>query len=53
MQHRLKRLWLRYVYYFKQHWIIAASLSITLLWFLLNVVIQLLPLMLEGILTAL
>lgn len=53
MQRWLKRVWLRYLYYFKQHWIIAASLSITLLWFLLNLVVQLFPLILELIFAAL
>jgi hypothetical protein len=31
-----KRFWLRYLYYFKQHWIIAASLALSLLWVLVQ-----------------
>ncbi|GEN99855.1 hypothetical protein NSE01_16880 [Novosphingobium sediminis] len=42
-----KRLWLRYLYYFKQHWIIAGVATLWVLWFLLQIGIQLLPVVLE------
>ncbi len=42
-----KRLWLRYLYYFKQHWIIAGTLTLWVLWLVLQVGIQLLPVVLE------
>lgn len=43
-----KRLWLRYLFYWKQHWIIAASLTLTLLWLLAQIAIQLLPALIES-----
>lgn len=42
-----KRLWLRYLYYCKQHWIIAGTLTLWMLWLLVQVGIQLLPVVLE------
>ena len=42
-----KRLWLRYLYYFKQHWIVAGTLTLWLLWVLVQVGIQLLPVLAE------
>ncbi len=42
-----KRLWLRYLYYFKQHWIIAGTLTLWLLWVLVQVCIQFLPVLAE------
>lgn len=53
MKRWLKRLWLRYLYYFKEHWVIAASLTLTLLWLLANAAIQFVPLLLEMALGAL
>lgn len=43
-----KRLWLRYLYYCKEHWIVAASLTLTALWILAQVAIQLLPAIIES-----
>ena len=43
----LKRLGLRYLYYCKQHWIIAGIAALWVLWLLLQVGIQLLPVALE------
>lgn len=48
-----KRLWLRYLFYCKQHWIIAASLTLSLLWLLVQVAIQFVPALLEFALEAL
>jgi len=42
-----KRLWLRYLYYFKQHWIIAGALTLWVLWLVVQVGIQLLPVLAE------
>ncbi len=42
-----KRLWLRYLYYFKQHWIIAGTLTLWVLWALVQIAIQLLPVVAE------
>lgn len=42
-----KRLWLRYLYYFKQHWLIAGALTAWVLWIVLQIGIQLLPVLLE------
>lgn len=42
-----KRLWLRYLFYWKQHWIIAASVTLTVLWFAVQVAWQFLPVVLE------
>ncbi len=42
-----KRLWLRYLYYCKEHWIIAASLSLTLLWILWEILVAFLPFILQ------
>ena len=42
-----KRLWLRYIWYFKQHWIIAGTLTLWALWLVLQVGIQLLPVLAE------
>lgn len=42
-----KRLWLRYLYYFKQHWIIAGVATAWVLWFVLQIGIQFLPILLE------
>ncbi|MBX9663106.1 hypothetical protein [Novosphingobium sp.] len=42
-----KRLWLRYLYYCKEHWIIAGTLTLWALWLLVQVGIQLLPVVLE------
>ncbi|MEI6641421.1 MAG: hypothetical protein WCL10_05255 [Novosphingobium sp.] len=43
----LKRLGLRYLYYFKQHWIIAGTLTLWVLWIFVQVGIQFLPVLLE------
>lgn len=48
-----KRLWLRYLFYCKQHAIIAISLTLTALWLLLQLALQLLPLLIEGMIEAL
>lgn len=53
MKRWFKRLWLRYLYYFKEHWIIAASLTLTLLWLIANIAIQFVPLLFELVLGAL
>ncbi len=45
-----KRLWLRYLYYCKQHWIIAGVITAWVLWLMLQVAIQLLPLLLQILL---
>jgi hypothetical protein len=37
VKRRLKRFWLRYLYYCKEHWFIAASVVLTLLWLLWQV----------------
>lgn len=42
-----KRLWLRYLYYCKEHWLIAGTLTLWTLWLLVQVGIQLLPVVLE------
>lgn len=42
-----RRLGLRYLYYFKQHWIIAGTLTLWVLWVILQIGWQLLPLLLE------
>ncbi len=42
-----KRLWLRYLYYFKQHWIIAGTVTLWALWLIVQLGIQLLPVVLE------
>ena len=34
MRRWLKRLWLRYLYYCKEHWFIAVSILLTVLWLL-------------------
>lgn len=47
-----KRLWLRYLYYFKQHWIIAGTLTLWVLWVILQIAWQLLPLLLEFLVSA-
>ncbi len=48
-----KRLWLRYLFYWKQHWVIAASLTLSLLWLLAQAAIQFLPTLVELALEAL
>ncbi len=47
-----KRLWLRYLYYFKQHWIIAGTITLWALWVILQIGWQLLPLLLEFLVSA-
>lgn len=47
-----KRLWLRYLYYCKQHWIIAGVITAWVLWLVLQVTIQLLPYLLELLIAA-
>jgi membrane protein YdbS with pleckstrin-like domain len=42
-----KRLWLRYLYYFRQHWIIAGTITLWVLWVILQIGWQLLPVVLE------
>ncbi|WP_295525343.1 hypothetical protein [Novosphingobium sp. Chol11] len=44
-----KRLWLRYLYYCKQHWIIAGAITVWVLWGVLQVGIQLLPVLLQFV----
>jgi hypothetical protein len=41
MKRRLKRFWLRYLYYSKEHWFIAASVVLTVLWLLWQVLTSL------------
>jgi hypothetical protein len=41
----LKRFWLRYLYYCKEHWFIAASIVLTVLWGLWQVISLLGPLL--------
>ena len=41
MKCKLKRFWLRYLYYSKEHWLIAASICLTLLWLLWQVLMLL------------
>jgi hypothetical protein len=53
MNRWLKRLWLRYIFYFKEHWIIAASLTLTILWALLSLIIQVVPAIVELAIVAL
>lgn len=45
-----KRLWLRYIYYFKQHWIIAVTLTLWALWAFAQIAIQFLPVVAELLL---
>ncbi|WP_298195035.1 hypothetical protein [Novosphingobium sp.] len=45
-----KRFWLRYLYYFKQHWIIAGTITLWVLWIIVQIGIQLLPVVLEFLL---
>lgn len=52
MKRWLKRLRLRYLHYWKEHWIIAASIALTLLWLLGSLVVQLLPMLLELLFAA-
>lgn len=47
-----KRLWLRYPFYCREHWIIAASITLSVLWILVQVGIQLLPLVVEFVFSA-
>ncbi|WP_298289193.1 hypothetical protein [Novosphingobium sp.] len=47
-----KRLWLRYLYYCKEHWIIAGVATAWVLWFLVQVAVQLLPYLLELLIAA-
>lgn len=42
-----KRLWLRYLYYCKQHWLIAGALTAWALWIVVQIGIQFLPILLE------
>ncbi|KPF85297.1 MAG: hypothetical protein KGQ75_03930 [Sphingomonadales bacterium] len=42
-----KRLWLRYLFYCKQHWIIAGTITLWVLWVILQIGWQLLPIVLE------
>lgn len=42
-----KRLWLRYLYYCKQHWIMAGVATLWVFWALVQVGIQFLPVVLE------
>jgi phage shock protein PspC (stress-responsive transcriptional regulator) len=44
-----KRLWLRYLYYCRQHWIIAGVITGWALWGVLQVAIQLLPVLLQFV----
>lgn len=48
-----KRLWLRYLFYFKQHWIIAGTVTLWVLWVILQLGWQLLPLLLEFLISVL
>lgn len=52
MKRWFKRLWLRYLHYWKEHWIIAASIALTVLWLLGSIVVQLLPLLAEMLFAA-
>lgn len=47
-----KRLWLRYLFYCKQHWIIAGTITLWALWLVLQIGWQLLPLLLEFLISA-
>lgn len=51
-RHWFKRLGLRYLYYFKQHWIIAGTITVWVLWAILQIGWQLLPLVLEFLVSA-
>lgn len=42
-----KRLWLRYLFYCKQHWIIAGVATLWALWLVMQIAIQLLPVLVE------
>ena len=44
---------MRYLYYCKEHWIIATSLTLTLLWILWEIFVGLLPLILQIAMEAL
>jgi hypothetical protein len=45
MKRWLKRFWLRYLYYCKQHWIIATSILMTVLWLLWQLLLLVSPLL--------
>jgi hypothetical protein len=45
MKRWLKRFWLRYLYYCKEHWFIAASIVLTFLWWLLSWIVPLLEIL--------
>jgi hypothetical protein len=45
MKRWLKRFWLRYVYYCKEHWFIASSIVLTVFWLLWQVISLLGPLL--------
>ena len=47
-----KRLWLRYLYYCKQHWIIAGAATLWVLWLVLQFALQLLPFLVELVIAA-
>lgn len=47
-----KRLRLRYLYYCKQHWIIAGTITLWVLWALVQIGWQLLPVLLELVMSA-
>ena len=47
-----KRLCLRYLYYCKQHWIIAGVATAWVLWLLMQIALQLLPMLLELLIAA-
>ena len=47
-----KRLWLRYLYYCKEHWIIAGAITAWVLWLVVQVAVQLLPYLLELLIAA-
>ena len=40
-----KRLWLRYLNFFREHWLIAGAITAWALWLLLQVAIELMPLL--------
>lgn len=47
-----KRLWLRYLHYSKHHWLMAGTLTLWVVWFVLQILIQLLPLLFEMLIAA-
>ena len=42
-----KRLWLRYLHFFREHWIIAGAITAWVLWLLLQIAIALMPLLMQ------